>query len=266
MRDRYEREISYLRVSVTDRCDLRCQYCMPAGQEEWFERPDVLTDAEIVECVRVAITLGITKVRLTGGEPLVRPGIVGLVKQLAALPGIGDLALTTNGMSLARLAPALAEAGLQRVNVSMDSLDEGVFWRITGGGDLRRVQEGILAALAAGLRPVKINVVLLPGVNAHERESLVQWAEEHGAGVRFIRQMSLEEGVFAPVEGGDGGKCGICNRIRLLSDGTVKPCLFGTEGFNVREVGIETAFRLAVGEKPAVGTHNATGRFNRIGG
>jgi cyclic pyranopterin phosphate synthase len=266
MRDRFDREISYLRISVTDRCDLRCQYCLPPGQNEWFEKADLLTDQEIIEFTRVAISSGITKIRITGGEPLLRPGIVPLVKEMASLPGIKDLAMTTNGMSLAMYARDLFLAGLQRVNVSMDSMDTGLFRKITGGGDLEQVQNGIRVALAVGLKPVKINVVNIQGVNDEERESLIRFATDLGVGIRFIRQMSLADGTFAPMEGGEGGDCGKCNRIRLLSDGTVKPCLFGTEGFNIREFGIEDALRMAITSKPARGTKNPGGRFNRIGG
>lgn len=266
MRDRFDREINYLRISVTDRCDLRCQYCLPPGQNEWFEKDDLLTDQEIIESTIVAISMGITKVRITGGEPLLRPGIIGLVKALSSLHGITDFAMTTNGMSLARYARDLSDAGLHRINVSMDSMDSRHFCKITGGGSLEQVQNGIRTAIAVGLKPVKINVVQMPGVNDREREALIRFANGLGVEIRFIRQMSLADGTFAPMEGGDGGNCDRCNRIRLLSDGTVKPCLFGAEGFNIRGSGIKEAFQMAITSKPARGTKNPDGRFNRIGG
>jgi len=166
--DRYGRLIDYLRVSVTDRCNLRCIYCMPEEGVQLCSHDEILRYEEIVAVVRAAAELGISKIRLTGGEPLVRLGIVDLVRELAAVPGIEDLAMTTNGTLLARYAADLAEAGLRRVNISLDTLQPARFRAITRRGDLRDTLAGIDAANSAGLTPVKINTVVMRGVNDDE--------------------------------------------------------------------------------------------------
>ena len=191
--DRFGRAATDLRVSVTDKCDLRCTYCMPAEGLPWLPREEVLTDEEIVRLVRIGVErLGIREVRLTGGEPLIRPGLPGLVERLAALDPRPRLSLTTNGVALARLAAPLAAAGLDRVNVSLDTLDPELFRTLTRRDRHERVVAGIDAALAAGLGPVKINTVLLRGVNEHEAAALLRWSLERGCELRFIEQMPLD--------------------------------------------------------------------------
>ena len=191
--DRFGRTATDLRVSVTDKCDLRCTYCMPAEGLPWLPRADVLTDEEIVRLVRIGVQrLGIREVRLTGGEPLIRPGLPGLVERLAALTPRPLLSLTTNGVVLARLAAPLAAAGLDRVNVSLDTLDPELFRTLTRRDRHDRVIAGIDAALAAGLGPVKINTVLMRGVNEHEAAALLRWSLERGCELRFIEQMPLD--------------------------------------------------------------------------
>jgi len=191
--DRFGRTATDLRVSVTDKCDLRCTYCMPAEGLPWLPREEVLTDEEIVRLVRIGVErLGIREVRLTGGEPLIRPGLPGLVERLAALDPRPRLSLTTNGVALARLAAPLAAAGLDRVNVSLDTLDPELFRTLTRRDRHERVVAGIDAALAAGLGPVKINTVLLRGVNEHEAAALLRWSLERGCELRFIEQMPLD--------------------------------------------------------------------------
>lgn len=188
--DRYGRRVTYLRVSVTDRCNLRCFYCLPrACRLRW--RPDQLDLAEIAAIVRVGVGLGIGKIRITGGEPLVRPGVIDLVRTLRAFPGIDDLALSTNGTLLAEHATALRAAGLGRVNVSLDSLRPAVFRAVSGRDDLGRVVAGIAAARTAGLAPLKLNVVVMRGVNDDELPAMLDFAAEHGAQVRFIEYMPL---------------------------------------------------------------------------
>ncbi len=162
--DRYARVHTYLRISVTDRCNFRCTYCMPKEGLDWMPRSDLLTYEEILRVVRVLVGMGIRRVRLTGGEPLIRSHLVELVRGLGEL-GLDDIAMTTNGHRLAGHARSLAEAGLTRVNVSMDAVDPEVFARITRGGDVARVLEGVDAALTAGLGPVKINAVVVDGLN-----------------------------------------------------------------------------------------------------
>ena len=191
--DRFGRIATDLRVSVTDKCDLRCTYCMPAEGLPWLPRAEVLTDDELVRLVDIAVRLlGVREVRLTGGEPLIRPGLPGLVARLAALEPRPALSLTTNGVALGRLAVPLAQAGLDRVNVSLDTLDPELFRTLTRRDRHARVVAGIDAALAAGLGPVKINTVLMRGVNDHEAAELLRWSLERGCELRFIEQMPLD--------------------------------------------------------------------------
>jgi cyclic pyranopterin phosphate synthase len=191
--DRFGRQATDLRVSVTDRCDLRCTYCMPAEGLPWLPRAEVLTDEEIARLVRIAVErLGVREVRLTGGEPLIRPGLPELVRRLAELGPRPQLSLTTNAVALARLAEPLARCGLDRVNVSLDTLDPELFRRLTRRDRHAKVLAGIDAALAAGLGPVKINTVLMRGVNEHEAPALLRWALERGCQLRFIEQMPLD--------------------------------------------------------------------------
>jgi GTP 3',8-cyclase len=190
--DTFGRVATDLRVSLTDRCNLRCQYCMPAEGLDWLPSADTLTDDEIVRLVGVAVGLGVTEVRFTGGEPLVRRGLVGIVERVAALTPRPRLSLTTNGIGLARTASALHRAGLSRVNVSLDTLDPGRFQEITRRDRFADVVAGLAAADAAGLRPVKVNAVLVRGVNDDEAPALLRWCLDRGYELRFIEQMPLD--------------------------------------------------------------------------
>ncbi|MDE3097886.1 MAG: GTP 3',8-cyclase MoaA [Verrucomicrobiota bacterium] len=188
--DPFGRHVDYLRISVTDRCNERCLYCMPEGYKGWETRPDHLTAVEIVRVVRVAAGLGFRKFRLTGGEPLVRPDITGIVEQMTRITGIECVCLSTNGMKLAPLAAPLRQAGLRTINVSLDALDPALYRRITGG-DVSRVLAGIRAAVAAGFERIKLNCVLMRGVNEQELWPLVLYSAEHGLPLRFIELMPL---------------------------------------------------------------------------
>ncbi|RKN29588.1 GTP 3',8-cyclase MoaA [Micromonospora musae] len=191
--DRYDRVARDLRVSLTDKCNLRCTYCMPAEGLPWLAGPELLTDDEIVRLVGVAVRrLGVTEVRFTGGEPLIRPGLVGIVAAVAALDPRPRISLTTNGIGLDRLAPALRAAGLDRVNVSLDTLDPDRFTELTRRPRLDAVLAGMAGAAAAGLTPVKINSVLMRGVNDDEAPALLRFALAHGYELRFIEQMPLD--------------------------------------------------------------------------
>ena len=191
--DTFGRRAVDLRVSLTDRCNLRCTYCMPEQGLAWLPKPELLTDEEIVRLVRIAVTdLGIREVRFTGGEPLLRPGLVGIVEACAALEPRPELSLTTNGIGLARTAAALRAAGLDRVNVSLDTLDPQTFRTLTRRDRIADVLKGLAAAEEAGLRPVKINTVLMRGVNDHEAADLLAWCLDHGYELRFIEQMPLD--------------------------------------------------------------------------
>ncbi|HEU5425860.1 MAG TPA: GTP 3',8-cyclase MoaA [Actinocrinis sp.] len=191
--DHFGRTATDLRLSLTDRCDLRCTYCMPAEGLPWLPRPELLTDEEIVRLVAIAVSrLGVREVRLTGGEPLIRPGILSIVARLAALTPRPALSVTTNATALERLAEPLAKVGLDRVNVSLDTLDPQTFKTLTRRDKHARVVAGIEAADRAGLRPVKINSVLMRGVNDHEAPALLRWCLERGYELRFIEQMPLD--------------------------------------------------------------------------
>ena len=277
MFDRYQREIHYLRLSVTDLCNLRCRYCMPDGVEK-LEREAVLTYEEFLRLAALFAQCGIDTVRVTGGEPLVRKGVDQLVAGLKAIPGIRKVTMTTNGILLARQLPALQKAGLDSVNISLDTLRPEVFAQITARDEFSHVMEGIRAALASGL-PVKLNCVPQVGVNEGELEDLAALAEKHPLQVRFIEMMPIGYGAAMPcISGpdlrqrfarrwpelqpatgaafGDGpavyytvpgwqgsvgfiaavhGKfCASCNRVRLTSQGFLRPCLASEAGCDLR--------------------------------
>lgn len=191
--DTFDRVATDLRVSLTDRCNLRCTYCMPEEGLQWLAKPDLLSDDEIVRLVRIAVTqLGITEVRFTGGEPLLRPGLVSIVEQCAALEPRPKMSITTNGIGLKRTAAALKAAGLDRVNVSLDTLRPDVFKALTRRDRHHDVLAGLEAAREAGLTPVKVNTVLMPGLNGDEAPDLLAWAVDNAYELRFIEQMPLD--------------------------------------------------------------------------
>lgn len=187
--DSYGRKINYLRLSVTDRCNLRCQYCMPAEGVRTKRHHEILRYEDLLRIARAAVAIGIEKVRITGGEPLVRAGVVAFLQQLAAIPGLHHLALTTNGLLLPEMATDLKQAGVQRLNISLDSLRPDRFALITRGGDVLRVLKGIKAALMAGFPPPKINMVVMRGVNDDELFDFADLTITLGVSVRFIEYM-----------------------------------------------------------------------------
>lgn len=189
--DPFGRPITYLRISLTDRCNLRCVYCMPKQGLQWQPHADQLSVDEMVRVVETAAQGGVRRVRLTGGEPLVHPHIVEIVRRIASIQNIEEVSLTTNAMLLERLAQPLSDAGLKRVNISLDSLDADKFKRITRGGDLNRVWKGIAAAERAHLSPLKINTVIVRGLNADELSALARLTIENAWHVRFIEVMPI---------------------------------------------------------------------------
>jgi len=259
------REINYLRVSVTDRCNLRCVYCMPAEGVRLLAHDDILSFEEIAAVVRAAAGLGFTKVRLTGGEPLARKGLPALVSMLSDIPGIEKLAMTTNGTLLAPVAAELRARGLKSVNVSLDTLDHERYAKLTRGGRLDEALAGIDAALAAGL-PVKLNVVALEDSTEADFEALRGFARRIGAEVQFIARYHLDE------EKQDGGsfdrppRCSSCNRLRLLADGSLRPCLHGNIQVPVDFGDIEGSIRRAVALKPKRGHVCTDLEVGQIGG
>lgn len=266
MYDRFNRKINYLRISVTDSCNLRCKYCMPTGGVELMKPKDLLSFEEIVDIVRKSVQNGITKIRLTGGEPLVRNGIVDLVRMIAEIEGLEDLAMTTNGILLEKYANELKKAGLKRVNISLDTIDEKIYFELTRGGKITDVLKGIKKAKEVGFDPIKINCVVMDNSDEPNAIAVKKFAKENNLRVRFIHQMDLESGQFSKVEGGEGGDCKSCNRIRLSASGGFKPCLFNDSCFNVKEFGIEGAMQRAVACKPKSGSKNKSGKFYNIGG
>jgi GTP 3',8-cyclase len=189
--DRHNRPIKDLRISVTDRCNFRCTYCMPLDEYEWIDKREILTFEELARLAALFVQLGVEKIRLTGGEPLVRQNLDHLVAKLSTIDGLKDLCLTTNGALLANQIDALRRAGLKRVNISIDSLDPDRFRKMTKRGDLSKVLEGIFAAKAAGLAPIKLNAVVERGVNDDDIVPLVEFSREHGFAMRFIEYMDV---------------------------------------------------------------------------
>jgi GTP 3',8-cyclase len=194
--DTFKRKIDYLRLSVTDRCNFRCVYCLPEKTEDYIPSPDILSDEEILHLLSCFVELGFSKVRITGGEPLVRIGVADLIRRISKLNGIKDVAVSTNGFLLNPMARDLYRAGLKRVNVSMDSMDPVKFNQITRYGNLEKVLSGIDAALSSGLSPVKINVVVARGMNEDEISDFVKLTEKNPLHVRFIELMPMGETGF----------------------------------------------------------------------
>ena len=266
MIDKYARKINYLRISVTDRCNLRCRYCMPEEGIKLLKHEDILSFEEIIDLTKTAVDAGITKVRLTGGEPLVRHGIVKLVEAIGNIDGIEDFAMTTNGSLLARYAQSLADAGLHRVNISLDTTDAKCYRQITRCGDIEQVFSGIEAAQTSGLNPIKLNCVVGDFSDESDARSVKEFGLANDLQVRFIRLMHFETGCFSVVEGGTGGDCERCNRLRLSSDGKIRPCLFSDISFNTRLLGPRQAIQRAVAEKPKAGGSCKHNWMHGIGG
>lgn len=298
MKDLYGRKINYMRLSITDLCNLRCVYCMPEeGVEKRLHKKN-LSFEEMIGLVKAGVALGIDKIRLTGGEPLVRHGIVELVREIGQIKGIKDLTMTTNGILLAKYAKDLKAAGLNRVNISLDTFDPEKYHTITRWGHVEDVFEGIEAAKEAGLHPIKINAVLINGFNDDEIETFVNYTRNNAVDVRFIELMPLGESPgFAenkyisndevlkrvpelepivqrekssPAEyyrlPGAKGRIGLinpiskhfckeCNRIRVTTDGKIKPCLHSNQEIDIlalRKEGLtyEEILLKAIEEKP----------------
>ena len=279
MRDDYGRDIRYLRLSVTDRCNCRCVYCMPENGVPMLSHADILSFEEMRDIVAAAASLGVRKVRLTGGEPLVRRGIVDLVGMVASVPGIDEVDMTTNATLLAPIAGDLRAAGLTRLNVSLDTLDAARYEAITRRGSLADALAGLEAARVAGFTNTKINCVLVGGVNDDELRPLAELARDRDLTVRFIELMRMGECAGWPKElapvGGQGVSelyhapgwkgnvglirpmthrfCGSCDRIRVTADGRLKPCLHSATEVNLRGlVGQELvdAMRAGIAAKP----------------
>lgn len=278
MIDKFGREINYLRISLTDRCNLRCRYCMPADGAHLIPHSEILSFEEILRLAEAAAKLGISKIRLTGGEPLVRQSIVDLIARMNEIEGINEIVLTTNGILLGDMADELKKAGVKRVNISLDTLDPDKYREITRGGDLSKVLAGIEAAKRAGLTPIKINTVALGGFNDDEFADFVELTRDNDISVRFIELMPIghadvgegygfisnqelldkfpelvaepenkfsvaseyrlpgAKGTVGFISALSNHFCAQCNKIRLTSDGKIKPCLHSNEEIPMKPV------------------------------
>lgn len=239
---------------------------MPEDGIKLMKHEEILSFDEIIEVVKIAVELGIDKVRITGGEPLVRKGIVTLVEKISKIEGINDFGLTTNGILLEDFAVELKNAGLHRLNISLDTMDAAEFAYITRGGDINAVLKGIKAAVIAGFESIKLNTVIDSSPYENSAKDVAGFADKNGFQIRYIRKMDLEKGTFWEVAGGEGGKCGSCNRLRISANGIVTPCLFSDIGFSVRELGIEKALTDAINSKPEKGVMSKNHQFYNLGG
>ncbi|MCF7790797.1 MAG: radical SAM protein [Victivallales bacterium] len=266
MLDRFNRNVNYLRISVTDRCNQRCVYCMPKEGVTLLKHEDILSFEQILQVVKIAVAkFGINKVRLTGGEPLIKRDIISLVLMIANVDGVEDLSMTTNGVLLNKYALPLKEAGLDRLNVSLDSVDRNEYKTITRCDNLERVLKGLDKAKKIGFRKIKLNCVIAGDMDRKRGQEVKKYADKHGFELRFIRQMDISKGEFWQVEGGDGGNCKKCNRLRLSSDGRIFPCLFSDISYSIKEPGIEEALKRGILNKPESG-ETADNNFSFIGG
>ena len=313
MKDRFGRDITYLRISVTDLCNLRCKYCMPESGVKSLCHSDILSIEEIVEIVKVASKNGIKKIRLTGGEPLVRRGFINLCKQISEINEIEDIAITTNGVYLKSMADELFENKVRRINFSLDTLVKEKYNDITRRNDFDKTMESLFYAIKKGFK-VKINVVLIGGFNDDEIQDFVNLANKYELEVRFIELMQIGETAnwskdkfvsnkivlekvpeleFDGVSGvakiykikGQKGRIGLispiscsfcedCNRIRLTSDGKLKPCLHSRDEINLKDLSgeeLEEVFKRGIYEKPEKhhledGKSESARDMNKIGG
>ena len=267
MLDPFNREINYLRISVTDRCNLRCHYCAPHSPN-FAKRSHILSFEQIERVVRAATKIGFRKVRLTGGEPLVRSNIEELVGLLTKIPQIETVAMTTNGILLAEKAPLLKKNGLHNLNISLDTLSVETFGKTTGNGDLSQVLRGIDAAIKQEYAKIKINMIIFPQTTAEEILCMERFANSHGMELQRIKNFLLAD--HSSYEQSHRferpSPCHQCNRIRLLSDGKLKPCLFSNEEVSVDFNDIETSLKRVIGMKPDSGSSCTNRSMMSIGG
>ncbi len=313
MLDSFNRNVDYLRISVTDRCNLRCSYCMPDGIKK-VTHEKIMRNEEIVDLVKQAAAIGIKKIRITGGEPMVRKGIITLVEDISNVDGIEEVTMTSNGLLLKGQIKELKDAGLQRVNLSLDTMDEAKYKLLTKSKTMLDYRGVIEELISNNMTPVKLNVVLMKGINDDEVESFIQLADEYDLLIRFIELMPIghlkfkweehylpaddiiekyplildskgKNTIYYKTEGKRGEIgfinpishkfCADCNRIRLTSDGKIKPCLHSDDEINVKGLSLDevkSALRRSIKEKPS--SHHIdeedyeeiSRTMNRIGG
>lgn len=282
MIDNYGRNINYLRISVTDLCNLRCIYCMPECGVQKLDHKDIISVEEIEKIANAAVRLGIKKIRITGGEPLVRKGIETIVKKISSIDGIDEVCLTTNGILLPEKIDALIKNGLTRINISMDSLEKDLYSKITRGGDFDSAMRGIDAVINAGLMPLKINAVLIGGVNDSQIVPLTELTQDHDIHIRFIEIMPIGEcsswnkerfisnqvvvdsipdlefigtdgvaktykrkgykGTIGLINPISSHFCSECNRVRITADGKLKPCLHSEDEITIKGLSEEELY------------------------
>ncbi len=294
MEDTFGRKITYLRVSVTELCNLRCRYCMPEDGVCKKSHLEMMTEEETIQAIKAAAEMGVKKVRITGGEPLVKKNIISICEKAASVEGIEEVCITTNGVLLPQMAETLKSVGVSRVNISLDTLNPDKFKYITRIGTLDQTMDGIHAAVDAGFKKVKINTVLIGGFNDDEIEDLANLTKEYPVDVRFIELMPMyDSGEFGkaaylpgkevikklpalekvPADGGVAALyrlpeafgniglinpvsahfCNECNRVRLTSDGKIKPCLHSSAEYNIKGLdydGMVKVFKEAIQAKP----------------
>lgn len=307
MKDLFNREVDYLRISVTDLCNLRCVYCMPEKGVQKLSHSEIISPERIKEIVEASVKLGIKKIRLTGGEPLVRKGVVEIIKMIRSIPQIEEICLTTNGILLPEMAQDLYDAGLDRLNISLDTLDKVKYARITRNGDLSKVLLGIKKAQEVGFKNIKINCVLIGGFNDDEIEAFEQFASENKLIVRFIELMPIgesenfdkksfisndlimsklpdleminddgvcsyyriknHEGIIGLISPLSHMFCATCSRIRLTSDGKIKPCLHSTSELDTNNLHgdeLTEAIKKAILAKPKQHHLNEEGKSSSL--
>ena len=261
--DPFGRQITYLRIAITKKCNLRCFYCYPKERQETNEE-NLLSAEEIVNVAVKATNLGIRKIRLTGGEPLLREDIIDIIERLAMNKNIKELCLTTNGTLLKKYAFELKRAGLGRINISLDSLKPKTFRKLTQKDKLNEVLEGIEVAKKLSF-PIKINFVELKGINESEKEEFIKFCKKDGLKIQFIKKMDLALGKEEIDHSSSYDRppdCRTCNKIRLTSDGFLSPCLFSNYSINIRKyIDTTEAIRLVVSRKPKDGCIPGPNRF-----
>ena len=265
MLDRFNREINYLRISVTDKCNLRCIYCMPVEGVPLRKHTDFLSFEDIEKVVQEAAKLGINKIRLTGGEPLVKKDIEKLVKKIADIEGINEVTMTTNGILLPEKAKALKEAGLKRVNISCDTLNPERYKKITRIGELEQVLKGIDAAIEVGFK-VKINMVVMNDTSDEEIKEMQKFCEQKGIKLQLINHYSLVVEKMNHYTFDRPPDCAKCNRIRLLADGSLKPCLHSNKEIKLDLKNIRKSLIKTILEKPRAGRVCTNRSMMEIGG
>jgi len=267
--DKFGRTIDTIRISVTDKCNLKCYYCIP-DETDYYSSKNILSYEEIYEVVKEAASLGITRAKLTGGEPLIRKEITKLIGLIRSVKQINDISITTNGTLLENLVIPLKEAGLDRINISLDSLDENLYKEITRGGELEKVISGIFFTNKYFYGKIKINTVLLKNKNENEIPKIKEFCNDNNLSFQLINQMNLQNDKHYSENFGTTNKpndCSLCNRIRLTSDGKLLPCLFSNIEIDIKNFSnIKDALILCINQKIEKGEKRIDRNMVNIGG